>query len=255
MGLFDRFKDNAPKKAGWRKIARGQRSYAAAIVDRLRGDFDGSTLSINEELRSSLSVMRSRSRQLERDNDYARKFLSMVGQNVIGPQGIRLQMRVRDLDGSLDTMANERIERAWVKWGKNCSMDGRLSWCDVQNLFIKTVARDGEAVLQFVNTDTNPFGFAVALFEPDHLDETLWADALNGNKIKMSVEVDAWSKPVAYWFQVNHPGENVLRLNGRKYTRVAAEDMLHSFVVTRAGQVRGVPWLHTAINRLKMLGG
>ena len=83
--------------------------------------------------------------------------------NVVGPQGVNVQAKARNADGSLDAPGNKIVENAWKAWGQrgNCTVDGRLSWVDAQRLFIETLARDGEVLVRFVNGYSNLGRFAV----------------------------------------------------------------------------------------------
>ena len=112
--------------------------------------------------------------------------------NVVGPQGVNVQAKARNADGSLDAPGNKIVENAWKAWGQrgNCTVDGRLSWVDAQRLFIETLARDGEVLVRFVNGYSNLGRFAVEFVEADILDEELNTKADNGNRIRMGVEVD-----------------------------------------------------------------
>ena len=72
MGWFSKA-DEAPIK---RKQKINKRRYDAGIIDRLTGDFKGSTLSANGELINTLPLMRGRSRNLCMNNDYAQEVFS-----------------------------------------------------------------------------------------------------------------------------------------------------------------------------------
>lgn len=236
--------------------ARRHRSYAAAKIDRLSASFTGSSLSPDEALRRDLRMLRKRSRQLCMDNDYARRFLKILEANVVGVNGIKLQARTTWPDGQPDERDNDTIEQAWADWGKpeNCATNGRLSWHDVQRLFISTVARDGEVLLRHVTGADLTFGYQVQLIEADHLDENYNRILRNGHRIVMGIEVDRFDRPVSYHLFTRHPGDNAYLWGGKHYEVVPADDIVHAFICERPGQNRGVPWMHTAIKRLHMLG-
>lgn len=246
------------KRRRRRMTVRHQRSFAAAENDRLLADFRGTSLSMDEELTGSLRKMRMRSRQLSQDNDYIKRYLSMVRGNVVGPRGIMLQARTKKQSGELDTADNDYIEREFVKWGKprHCTVSERLSWYDVQNLFIESVARDGEALCLFVYGKQYQYGMSLQMLDVDYLDETYNTKLNNGNVIRMGIEQDRYGAAVAYHLLSNHPGEPAAYTHEqKKYIRVPAERVIHAFRTERAGQSRGVPWTHTAIRRLKQMAG
>jgi lambda family phage portal protein len=233
------------------------RAFAGAQQDRLTASFTGSSLSPDEALRRDLRKLRQRSRQLCMDNDYAKKFLHMVGSNVVGARGIKLQAAVLNEHGEQDNHDNQILEDYWHDFclPENCTVTGRLSFRDVLRVFITTVARDGEILVRFIDRPNSRYGVQLQLIEVDHLDENYNKILSNGNRIVMGVEVDALDAPVAYHLFTRHPGENAYLWGGKHYQRIPANEIIHAFVMDRPGQNRGVPWLHTAIRRLNMLGG
>ena len=64
--------------------------------------------------------------------------------NILGSMGIRLQAQVRDSDRTPDFVANAQIERNWRDWSKkkNCSIDQRLSFLDLQHLVLENLCID-----------------------------------------------------------------------------------------------------------------
>ena len=248
MKLFDIFKRN-------KKPSR-RRSYDAGAINRLLNNWTTSPKTADEAIKGNLRNMRARSRDLSRNNDYARKYGEMCKTNVIGTNGIIMQSKAKRPDGTFDKLDNESIEKAWKLWGKKstCSVNGKLSWVDMQRCVIETVARDGEILIRKIRGADNPFGYALQLIECDHLDEELNNDLQNGNRIKMGVEIDQWERPVKYWLLQNHPGENTTSLLGKHYNAIPAEDVIHLFVTNRPGQTRGVPWIASAMTRLHQLG-
>ena len=125
---------------------RKKRSYEASGVGRLLQNWTTAIKTPDEELRTSLRNLRARSRELSINNDYARKFFEMLKTNVIGANGIVLQSKAKRLDGTFDRQDNERIEKAFKRWGRKefASVTGKLSWIDIQRVVIETLARDGE---------------------------------------------------------------------------------------------------------------
>lgn len=235
------------------------RSYNAAKVNRLTNDWTTVNLSADATTRYALRTLRARSRDLAENDDYARKFLHMVRTNVIGPAGIRLQSQAREPNnGPLDKAANDRIEDAWRRWGRHgsCDVTGRLSWTDAQSLFIASVLRDGEVLIRKVRGYDNPFAFALQFIEADHLDEDYNIEVwLNGNEIRMSVEFDRWRRPVAYHVLVKHPGDyTYVSKTGQLRERIPASEIIHAYITERAGQSRGVPWMISAMTRLRNIG-
>ena len=248
------------------------RDYAAGIIDRLTTNFKGSSLSINESLKISLTKMRHRSRELVNDNDYGKKFISMVKTNVIGPNGIKLQARALGSDGLPDKVDNDAIEMAWKDFCKmeNCTVAGNLTMNDVDRIGIGTVATDGEVFIRIVYGSRYKYGFALYLIDPDKLDTNLNQDKFGrSNRVIMSVELDEFDVPVAYFVLTRHPSETNYyggatltqisgggyAYGGKHYMRIPANEIIHLFLPEKVQQCRGIPWMHTSIKRLNMIGG
>lgn len=236
--------------------AVSKRSYHAANTGRLFADFMSSSRSSDAELRSSLVLMRNRSRELGRDDVYVRRFFNLLKTNVVGDKGVTLQVKARNNDGSLDVVGNTIIENEFIKFGLkgNCTPDGRMSWVDLQKYVIQAVARDGEAFIQVVRNRAFLHGVAFHPLEADLVDEQKNERLKNGNEIRMGVEVDQYKRPVAYWVKQKHPGDyDFATISVNENKRVPADEIIHVFEPARAGQTRGEPWLAPAISQLKML--
>lgn len=233
------------------------RKYSAAAMNRLTSDWATSILSADSELHGDLKTLRSRSRDLSMNNDYARRFLKKTSVNVVGASGVRLQVRAEDKSGNLLRDINVHIEEEFLNWAKkgNCSTCGRLSWIDCQKLFVESVARDGEVIVRLVK-GFGDFGFALQFLEADHLDEELNQPLKDGSYIRMGIEFNKWNRPVAYHILKQHPGEVFRNRNiDSKYQRIPANEIIHGFLLERSSGSRGVPWMHTAMSRLAMLSG
>ena len=211
---------------------------------------------INEVLKKNLKTLRARSREQQFNNDYARRFIGMCKSNVVGDKGIVLQAKSKSKNGELDVMANQAIEAAYKDWSKpeNCDVKGRCSREEMERLFISTVAGDGECIVRMIyGKSVSKYGFALQFIDPELLDADLNEDIRgSSNKIKMGIEVNQYDKPIAYYFKQT-AGDYYY--NGKHYTRVPAKDIIHGFITEYVDQMRGIPWMSTALLRLNMLGG
>lgn len=261
MGLFDFFssRNEQAGEAVTKRSRRRLRQYAGANQGRLFSDFIGSSFSADSELRTNLPILRNRSRDLARNNEYAKRFLNLIKTNVVGEKGFTIQVRARNDDGSLDASGNVIIENAFKAWGRmgNCDVTGRMSWLDAQRYVAETLARDGEVFVKFVQNRRFRDGFSLQFIESDLVDESKNGKAENGNQIRMGVEVDNFQRPVAYYVLTAHPNDtlNFATSAKRKHVRVPATEMLHLFVPQRTHQNRGEPFMAPAIASLKMLHG
>lgn len=254
MGIFDRFRGKKPEE---KKIFK--RSYHAASPSRLFADYVESERSPDSELYPVIARMRARSRDLARNNEYARRYFNLLKTNVVGQYGFKLQVKALDPRGSLDTDGNQSIETAFKVWGKrgNCTADGKLSWVDVQKMVVEGLARDGEVFV--IKHRGNAFrdSFALEFLEPDQIDEKKNERLDGGREIRMGVELDKFKKPIAYHVLTSHPGDYdfASMVKSPKHKRVPAEQMIHVFMPLRAGQTRGEPWMSSAMASIKQLNG
>ena len=254
MGIFDFFKAKPQPK----KMAR---AFHGADTGRLFSDFVSSSRSADSEIKPSLRILRDRCREISRNHPYARRYLQIMTTNVVGASGVRIQVRKRNDDGSLDSVGNRIVEQAWQQWGRAgfCTVDGRISWSQAQRLFIETLTRDGEVLIQKIkNPAGNPFGFSLKFLEADYLDEGYDARLNNGNEVRMGVELDRRTgKPVNYYLFEDHPhhDQGYGSRTKRHHKIVPADQIIHCYMQDRAGQTRGVPWMSNVLSRLKMLDG
>lgn len=252
MGIFNIFSRKA--------VAPQKRNYSAANKGRLFADFKGSARSADSEIRWALPDIRNRSRDLERNNEYFRRYLQLLRVNTVGEKGFNLQVKGRNVEGTLDRAGNNIIEGAWKEFCRlgGPTIDGRMSMVDLEEHIITGVARDGEVFLRVVKGAYLRHGISLNIIEPDRVDDEKNELTKDGNQIRMGVELDRDTKrPVAYWVLDYHKGDYdyMTPLNAKKYTRVPAEEMLHIYKMDRAGQTRGVPWSAAAMSSLKMLHG
>lgn len=237
---------------------RAKRSYKAAKINRLNSGWVTEPTTANRVIKQDLRVLRARAREMARNSSHFRKFLAMARTNIVGPKGLQLQGRARLADGSLNGPLNKRIEEAWWNWThqETCTASMRLDWRAVQRLFVTYLIRDGEALVRHVEDKKNPFGYSVRLIDPSYLDEEYSATLPNGNRVIMSVEIDDFDRPVAYYLTT--PPSDLLfsRKKKRKRTRVPASEIEHAFLVyDDESQVRGVTWFHAAMLDAKNLAG
>jgi lambda family phage portal protein len=241
-----------------------RRSYAGAQLNRLTGEWIAMSTSADTEIRTNLTRLRARSRQLGRDNDYAKAAFRDIEINVVG-QGVKLQAQLTQQRGQkLNAPLNASIESAWCRWKRKqfCDTAGKLSFADIERLCMRSIAQDGEILIRkvFQSFGGSKVPLALEMLEADLLDENYNDTApVTGNQIRMGVEIDVWKRPIAYWFFKKHPGDysfgNDVSVRGHDRVRIPAEEIIHLFIPDRALQNRGVPWLHAALIRMRHMAG
>jgi len=242
MGIFNFFKKQKTKPL--------KKRYYGANTGNLFASWKTSGGSADDLIKKSLSGLRNRSRDLERNNAHVKRYLELLRSNITG-HGFTLQNKAIDTNGTTDSKANELIEECWRGFTLkgNCDVTGLLSFKEILNQIITTVARDGEILIRIVKKYPSKYGIALQLIECDHLDENF--NDVNRN-IKMSIEHNQWGKPIAYHIFKNHPSDFEKQ---RERIRIKADEIIHLYKKERPSQSRGVTWLHSVMNSLKMYDG
>lgn len=231
------------------------RRFQAARIDRLTADWMATESSLNQELRSDLNRLRSRGRDLVQNNDYAVKFAGMVKNNIVGPGGVRLQVRIEDSPGKIDRIASAAIEAAWKDWSGGCDITGRQSLRDLCETLVGGLPSDGEFLVRMVcGADAgNKYGIALQVIDVDRIDTTCNIGATaSTNAVIMGVEVDGYRRPVALHLFAAHPNDGAS--SSRQRIRLPVADTLHCFKIERAEQMRGIPWMAAGMLSLHHLG-
>lgn len=230
--------------------------YAGAQVGRLTADWVTSCLSADGSIRGDFRLLRERARTLVRDNPYASRFVQLSAENIIGPDGIQLQCRIRRSDEEIDTDACDKVKAAWDDWSRpeHASVDGLLSMTDIATLAVTGWRTEGEALIRIWPGFDNRYGFALQVLDPDLLDHELnRAPARDVNEIRMGVERNRFGRPVAYHIWSVHPNDY---FGGTKERlRISADQIIHLYTVRRPGQTRGVTDFAPVLMDVQMLGG
>ena len=239
------------------------RAFHGADLSRLNSDWLATGNSADTEIRGGIKVLRQRCRELERNNDYVRRYFKLLRNNVLGHCGIGLQMKVRERVlkdkkwvERYDTLANSIIEDSFYEWCKKefCSIGGNRNWVDMQNLVLRSAARDGAVLLRKHYPASNKFRFALEPIEIDQLDHE-YNESSNDSVTKMGIKTSRAGGVLGYYILRDHPGELFQpRMGGSWVEFVPANRIIHLYDPERVGQTTGVPWLVSAMVRLKNLG-
>lgn len=235
--------------------SHGRRAFEAGQANRLAKDWSRTENLLNQDLRVYLPALRARSRDLIKNSGFAARFIHMTQTNVVGSEGVQLQMRVTEPDnkGGLkaDDEANKMIEAAWDEWCRpeNCTVHGRYSCIDVQTMAVGAEEGDGEFFLRHIFNAKNRFGYSVQIIDAALLDEQKQQERGPGiNRITMGIEQDDYDKPLAYWFK-----KRGLYNDTFERVRVPAEEIIHFFVPRSVDQARGYPAMTPVMGNLRQL--
>ena len=227
-----------------RKIdMRSSPPFEGAGNGRRLSNWGTSTAGPNATIYSSLSLLRSRSRELSRNDPQICGAIDCLVSNIVGT-GISPRWQLSD------SKLKKRIQQLWSDWTQEADAGGLLDFYGLQSLISRSIIESGEVLIRFCPKRSG--GLLVPLqlqiLEADHLDETYNTISPNGNEIRMGIEFDRSGKRVAYWIFKEHPGEVFMTLKDQfDRVRIPASEILHAYQPLRPGQQRGRPWLSSLI--------
>lgn len=232
-----------------------KRSFETAETPAYTDSWATTAGELNDDLARQLPTMRGRSRNIARNNEWGSSYLLQLHDNVLGHQGIRLQMRVKLPNGKPDRATNALIEAAFAKWCKrgNCDVSRSMSWAEIEGTALSSLPRDGELVWR-PRPGMGPMGWQMQLLPAPVLDVTVnrtWG----GNRVRMGVEFNADGERTAYWLKATKAGDGTsdgITSVGR-HVRVEASLLHHHYVAEEIDQLRGIPWLSVGARRLWLL--
>lgn len=257
----------APSRAAAsrRKVSRSAKSvtsgakvrkFEGASRGRRTGGWFTSSASANTENAPALVTLRNRSRDLVRNNSYAKRAVQGIANNVIGT-GIVAQIKpkLQSKKNALSTPVQE-LMAVWRDWADttDCDFDGLHTLYGIQRLAMRTIAESGEVLILQKRRKVKKGEIPIQLqvLEPDFIDTLKTERTTDGGKIIQGIEFDKDGRRVAYWLFPEHPGEvNAATSNSAMSVRHDADSICHLFEVLRPGQVRGIPFGTTVIIKLK----
>lgn len=227
-------------------LALEGRQYEAASVGRRTQGWARNKGDANALLSKAIPELRMHSRDLIRNNSWARRAQRVIANNVVG-WGLVPHPR-ESISGLFE---------AWKAWADSteCHNERRLTFAGIQHLVMKAVVSDGEVLIRRrprKDSDGLVIPMQLEIIEADCLDITK-DQAADGSRgaIVQGIEYNRIGQRVAYWVFPRHPGSTLS--TGEESQRVSADDILHVFYTERPGQARGVSWFGSAIVNLKDL--
>lgn len=229
---------------------RNLSTYEGAKQDYVRGsNWLGSRLSPDSALEEDLDSLRSRSRELYRNDCYGGAVDNVV--NHVVATGFTPQCRISDKLVGLEAakVFREELESIYALWSPRCDISGRVSLWQQTRLVERHVMFDGEglAVISDEPHPDKPIPLTIEVIDPERLQTP--TDEVKNPLVRLGIEKDTHGRIVAYHIRKTHPGDTVD--NNQLFDRVPAHRVLHVFEKWFAGQSRGLPWLCRALNRIK----
>lgn len=263
MNLFNwgrKAKQPAPEKRKRMPPVFGQRLFDSAKPDRMSMEWGTDPQTADDIIAKNWGPLVARCQEQAANNDYAKHFMRLARQNIVGENGIQLNARAKSGKGKLDKPANEATQRAWKEFCKahNIDVTNRKSMREFQNQLVNSLATTGEYVARKVyGADAGEHGVALQAIPPQRIPIEMVIDRLNGgsNFVRFGIEYTQYGKPVAYYFRTLLSDSDRYMYSGKPYVRVPADEVIHLFREEIPGQRRGLPWMATSLYRMRQLNG
>lgn len=194
----------------------------------------------------SIHGLRSRSRQQIQDNPVATSAIKQYVTNVVGV-GMSPRLVLKD------QKLQEDLQNWWRYTEQEIDAHGCTTFGGLQAIAMRGVFEAGEIFTQR-RVRSMRLGLdvpiQVELMEGDFLPHDLNKND-KGHRIRQGIEFDREGMRAAYHFYKEHPGERYLGyLHSLETQRVKASEVHHMYRLLRAGQRRGVPFLHSVLKKL-----
>lgn len=220
-------------------------------------DPDGDTL-------QDLPYLIDKSRDLIRNNPIATGINNTSVTKVVGT-GLKfrsiIDREVLNLTEEEASKLESQIEKEFALWSetKDCSIDRKLDFIDMQELIFRSSNESGDvfSLLPRKAVKGTPYKTRIQIIEadrvsnPDHKSDT--------NLLSGGIETDENGAPTAYHITNYHPG-SLHPPKNKKWDKVQAfgsgtgrRNVLHHFRTLRPGQKRGIPELAPVIESLKQI--
>jgi lambda family phage portal protein len=223
-------------------------------------DFGNDSSSPTTTVEGELRILRSRSRQLVRNDAWTAGALESYVDDVIA-SGIdpepRFPRALVDMLGGSQAAADKasEIREAWDIWGAECDAHEMADIYGIQAQVVRTVCESGECFVRFRvrrAEDGLYIPLQVQVLEPDYVPVEVIEPPARGGSIRGGVEFDRIGRRLGYWMYQEHPGEMRRSPGAEPNTPVfvPASEVIHIAELSRPGQIRFVPKTAPTIKRI-----
>lgn len=229
------------------------RAFRAAMPSRFLQWLMPSNHKVNADLIAQLKTLQERSIDLSKNNEIFRSFLGNCQRSIVGAEGFRLQLQVKNADGSLNKEINDQLEWLWYDFGHygNLEVTQTKTDIDFDVQILRTILVDGEVFIRIIKDKSAKYGVKFKLIDPlavDFLKNQPMAQGQNG--IFNGVEVDHNYKPIRYYIRECIGFGNY---ESGKLEAVPADQIIHLFRPEFIDQVRGYSPIVASYDSLKHL--
>lgn len=229
------------------------RQYDGAGFGKGTKGWQALSSSANLENFQSIVTLRNRSRDLVRNNAFAKRAKQIVFTNIVGA-GIRAKIK------GTTPKEDKKVKDTWRKWAETteCDYDGKQTLYGMQSIVMGAVFESGECLARkrYVNDKNSLLPVKIQVVEADLLDHnrnypygTNLSETNPGGYIIQGIEFDKNGRLVAYWLFDRHPYD-LVSTNITSH-RVESSEIMHIYEIERPGQVRGVSSIAPVMLKVK----
>tara|TARA_R110000772_G_scaffold78559_2_gene168581 strand:- start:7052 stop:8536 length:1485 start_codon:yes stop_codon:yes gene_type:complete len=234
---------------------RVRNSYDGARVDRFTNDWITSDSNADTMLERDLVKLRSRCRDLVRNDGYSQSALRQTITNVVGEGGYRVKINAKNKRGGQDAAASKAVLEAWRDFCRpeNYTVTKNVSEQEFDCLMMKSTFTSGGGLARIARGyGGNDYRYALQGIPIERLDPEFYDDRAG---VSMSVQRDGYDQDTFYHVLKTHPGHRV-HFGQAKSARevIPASEVIHAFIQNEFGQSQGEPWLSPVVQRLRQLG-
>ncbi len=200
-----------------------------------------SGLPINAELAYASNWLRAQSEYEISSNPVMEGIVNSYCTDVVGPEGPSYRVT------SSDPEYNRRRETLWKNWWRHAGANRQLSGVEILNSWVRSLWKAGEFGTQLI-TDKNAPGAVTVRLLPVHMHRLMTPPEFLGDPaVALGVRRDDNRNPIAYYISEPYLFGPFEVYTGKFYT-VRYKDFIHGYELTEEDQVRGVPWLASALD-------
>jgi len=190
------------------------------------------------EVLQAAPAVRNRARYFFANNAWAASGVNALVTGLVGagmtPASLHPQAETRKLLASV-----------FNRWAEKADADGVTDFSGLQAAATTGLVVDGEAFFHILPT---PEGLRLRLIPAEMVDASHTWELPNGNRVIAGIEFDNAGNRLAYWVSPVRPTD--IYVNYAPPIRVPVTEILHLFRPLGAGQVRGISWLASVLERL-----
>ena len=217
-------------------VIKKKRSTVSASSANVVNQYDAATLT-------------QLAREADENDGVVTAILDALVAYIVG-SGLKTEPLVCDKEGNLVTELNQELKEGFDSWMEMPDIAGRLFGSLMQQLHCRALKRDGDVFTVFHEgyeyPHPNPEGFplSISLLESDFVPHN---KTEHDNSIVQGIQLNKYGAAVGYWMYKNHPGD---WQSNDELIYVPARNVIHSALVKRLGQVRGITLFAPSFERL-----